>query len=341
MTIEGIKEELKTPSYDFLRENPHLGSNIVLLGLGGSYAYGTNTETSDIDTRGIALNSKKEILLGTDFEQVVEPNTDTTIYSFRKMMNLLANCNPNTIEILGLKPEHYLYISPIGQEILDNKKIFLSQKAVQSFGGYANQQLYRLNQKAKHALHQSELEVHIGKTINRMLDDFHTRYTPFDDDNLSIYVDKSDREDYETELYLDLKLTHYPLRDWCSMWNEMQNCVTSYNKIGKRNSHAIEHGKIAKHMMHLVMLFYKCFDILEREEIVTYREKEHDELMEIRGGKFLTEDNQVVPEFFEFIKTLEDRLEYDKKNTSLPVLPDYDKINDFSMSVYERIVKAS
>ena len=44
-----MKQQLQTPAYDFLRTNPHLGKNIILLGLGGSYAYGTNTENSDLD----------------------------------------------------------------------------------------------------------------------------------------------------------------------------------------------------------------------------------------------------------------------------------------------------
>ena len=42
MNIEEIKQIMKTPEYDFLNKDP-LGDNIVLIGLGGSYAYGTNT----------------------------------------------------------------------------------------------------------------------------------------------------------------------------------------------------------------------------------------------------------------------------------------------------------
>lgn len=135
MTVEEINKKLNNQEYDFLRTDEHLEENIILLGLGGSYAYETNTESSDIDCRGVALNSKKEILLGNGFEQVENKETDTVIYSFTKIVNLLSNCNPNVIEILGLKPEHYLYISPIGKELLENKKMFLSKKAVNSFGG--------------------------------------------------------------------------------------------------------------------------------------------------------------------------------------------------------------
>ena len=102
MTLEKIKTALQTDSYAFLREHPNLGQNIMLLGLGGSHAYGTNIETSDLDVRGIALNTKEEILLGKDFEQVTNNVTDTTIYSFKKMIGLLAAMNAKTIELLGL-----------------------------------------------------------------------------------------------------------------------------------------------------------------------------------------------------------------------------------------------
>ena len=122
MNISEIKVEIKKPEYDFLEKNEHLGNNIILLGLGGSHAYGTNTETSDLDIRGCALNRKNEILTNENFEQFVNEETDTTIYSFNKLISLLSNCNPNTIEILGLKPEHYLFLSPIGQELLDKRK---------------------------------------------------------------------------------------------------------------------------------------------------------------------------------------------------------------------------
>ena len=49
--------------------------------------------------------------------------TDTVIYSFDKIVKLLCEANPNTIEIVGLKPDHYLYVSFLGEEILKNKKL--------------------------------------------------------------------------------------------------------------------------------------------------------------------------------------------------------------------------
>lgn len=99
MEIEQISRMLCGSEYDFLRENEHLKDRIVLLTLGGSHAYGTNVETSDVDIRGCALNTPSDILGMTNFEQVVDTSTDTTVYSFNRLISLLVSCNPNTIEI--------------------------------------------------------------------------------------------------------------------------------------------------------------------------------------------------------------------------------------------------
>lgn len=339
MTVEEIKKKLNNQEYDFLRTDEHLGENIILLGLGGSYAYGTNTESSDIDCRGVALNSKKEILLGNGFEQVENKETDTVIYSFTKIVNLLSNCNPNVIEILGLKPEHYLYISPIGKELLENKKLFLSKKAVNSFGGYANSQLRRLDNKAVRLVGQEQREKHILNSINNASINFKERYFQYPDDAIKLYVDKSDNEDMDSEIYMDVNLTRYPLRDYKAMWSEMNNVVKDYAKIGKRNKHAIEHNKLGKHMMHLIRLYIMCLDILENKEIVTYREKEHDLLVSIRNGDYLDDNRQPIPEFFELVDEYEKKMEYAKENTDLPDKPNYKAIQEFVMSVNERIVK--
>lgn len=267
MTVEEIREKLKTSEYDFLRNNKHLGSNIILLGLGGSYSYGMNIEgKSDIDIRGVALNSKEEILLLQNFGQIVDENTDTTIYSFNKMVNLLCKANPNVMEQLGLNTEHYLYIHPIGQVLLNNSKLFLSKRAVYSFAGYAKEQLKKLDNKSS----------------------------------------RSFGEDY--------------------------------TGIGRRNRYAAAHNKLGKYMAHLIRLYYMCFDILENQKIITYREKEHDLLMNIRNGEYLDKNQQPISSFYDLLSELEKRLEYDEKNTSLPEPPDYQRINEFRMFVNEKVV---
>ena len=342
MTIQEIRNKvLSSKEYEFLKTNEHLGNNIILIGLGGSYAYGTEKEdgSSDLDCRGCALNTKEEILTNKNFEQFVNEETDTTIYSFNKLVSLLSNSNPNTIEIMGLKPEHYLYIHPIGQELLNNAHLFLSKKAVYSFGGYANQQLRRMELLCNRNVSQSQKEQFILNTINNAMYDIKLTYQDFTDEEIKLYIDKAVQEGYDTEIFMDVNLKHYPLRDYCSVWNEMKSIVSSYNKIGKRNEKAIIHNKLGKHMMHLIRLYMMCLDILEKEQIVTYREAEHGLLMDIRNGKYLDSNDQPIPEFYEIVDDYEKKLNYAKLNTSLPDNPDYKKINEFVISVNERVVK--
>lgn len=328
-----------TPEYGFLKTNPHLGNNIILLGMGGSHAYGTNVEGSDVDIRGVALNSKSDILGTSNFEQVVDNTTDTTIYSIRKIFKLLTSCNPNTIEILGLKPEHYFYLSPIGKELLDNKKLFLSKRAMYSFGGYAFAQLRRLDNKTARTLEQEEWEQHILNSITTASYTWPEKFEVFQSgDYVNLYLDKSDRQDLDKEIFMDIHLTHYPLRDYRSIWSDMKNIVNDYEKVGHRNQNAIENGKLGKHMMHLVRLYLMCLDILEKEEINTYRENDIPFLMDIRNGKYLDENSQPIPEFYEMVKEYEKRLQYAADNSNLPEKPNFRAIDEFLMSINERVV---
>ncbi len=339
MDIRQIKDKLKSKEYGFLRENQSLGSNIILLTLGGSHAYGMAKEGSDLDVRGVAFNSKEEILLGTDFEQVVNVETDTSVYSFHKMIQLLISNNPNTLEILGCRPEHYLYLTDIGRELLENRKMFLSKICIHTFGGYASSQLRRLENKAGRLAGQAQNEAHILKSIQNAKYDFKNRYFPHGESEINLYIDEAVQEGYDSEIFMDVCLKHYPLRDWAGMWNEMKSIVSSYNKIGRRNEKAISHDKLGKHMAHLIRLYMMCIDILEKEEIITYRAEEHELLMRIRNGEYLDDNRQPKTAFYDLLNEYEKRFEYAKNNTSLPDIPDRKKINEFEMYVNERVVK--
>ena len=94
-----------------------------------------------------------------------------------------------------------------------------------------------------------------------------------------------------------------------------------------------------KHAMHLVRLYLMCLDILEREEIVTFREKDHDLLMDIRNGRYQKADHTFNDDFYDLLNDLERRLDYAAKHTSLPETPDMTAIEAFQMEVNERVVR--
>lgn len=351
-------EILANKDYAFLTESPLLGDNIILLTLGGSHAYGTNNENSDVDIRGVTFNPIDTILGNGKFEQFENENTDTTIYGLNKFIGLLLNCNPNVIESLGCKPEHYIILSKEGKQLIENRKLFLSKRAVNTFGGYANAQLRRLqNALARDCYPQAEKERHILGSISHAMDSILQRYhkvngevikynfskddeamvhafreynskmhdmemfRKFEYGSINLYLDKSDREDMEVEVFIDVFLHHYPLRDYKSIWNECNTIVKDYEKLGKRNTKK-DNQHLNKHAMHLVRLYLMCIDILTKEEIITYREIEHELLMDIRNGKFQKEDGGYRSEFFEMINSLEKKMEDAAENTSLPDEPD-------------------
>ena len=338
--MEKIKKIIDTPEYDFLRTDEHLKDKLMFLVFGGSHAYGTSTPESDIDIRGCAFNSRADLIGMSSFEQVVEVNTDTTIYSFNKLIRLLCDCNPNIVEMLGSKPEHYLMFSPAAQELIDNKRLFLSKKAVASFGGYANAQLRRLqNALARDSYPQEEKERHIMGSLKSAMASFEDRYVKLPEGSMILKIDKSDKDDYYSEIFVDVNLKHYPLRDFKAVLSDMQNIVKDYDKVGRRNNKK-DDIHLNKHAMHLVRLYLMCLDILEKEEINTYRANDLDLLIGIRGGKYQKEDGTFYMEFFDLITDYENRLNYAADNTSLPENPDYALIEDFVMSVNERVVRS-
>ncbi len=332
-------EILQGEEYAFLRTNEHLGKHVILLGLAGSYSYGTNNENSDIDVRGITLDRKSDLIGMTEFEQYVDDKTDTTIYSFRKMIKLLLNCNPNTIELLGLNPEHYLYLNDIGKELIQNSRLFLSQRAIQSFGGYADAQLRRLqNALARDSYPQSEKEKHIFNSVKNAMYEFRSRYEKFEEGNVHLYVDISSNPEMDTEIFMDVNLSHYPLRDYKSMWNEMNTIVKAYDKLGKRNKKK-DDNHLNKHAMHLVRLFMMAIDILEKGEINTYRKKEQETLIAIRNGEFQKSDGTFSEAFYDMISEYEKKLDYAARHTQLPEEPDMKSVEEFVMKINERVVR--
>lgn len=333
MTISEIKKMVDGAEYDFLRTNPHLKGRIMFLTLGGSYSYGTNIEGSDVDVRGCALNSKSDLIGLTNFEQVINNETDTTVYSFNKLVSLLLNCNPNVIEMLGCKPEHYFQITDMGQRMIDNRKLFLSRRAVSSFGGYANQQLRRLeNAIARDALPQAKREEHIKQSMENSMAAFERKYTAFPQGSIKLYTGKSEKDDLDSEVFADIHLSRYPCREFHSMINDMTNIIGCYDKLNGRNRKKDE-PHLNKHAMHLIRLYLMCLDILEKEDIITYREADHDLLMSIRNGEYMNEDGTYKSEFFDMVNVLEKRMQYAKENTSLPKTPDMRKVEDFVMEV--------
>lgn len=333
--IQELKNHIQSDeAYAFFREDDRI-SRLILLTLGGSHAYGTNVETSDVDLRGVALNRPEDLLGLSTFEQFVDDKTDTVIYSFTKLVRLLLNCNPNTIEILGCKPEHYLFLSQSGKEFLDNKKLFLSQRAAASFGGYACDQLQRLKNALAHdRMTDEDQQKHIVESMQRSIKAFEIKYKCTGERGVRFYANKT--ESGVPDIFADIHLDAYPARDFANLLNMTSTVIRSYDKLNHRNRKK-DDGHLNKHAMHLIRLYMMCLDILEREEIKTYRDEDEREfLLSIRNGAYMKQDGTYRQEFFDIVNDYEQRLQYAKKNTSLPSEPDMKRVEEFVMDINKR-----
>ncbi len=333
-----FKVLLQTAEYDFIRSSERLGERIMLLGIGGSYAYGTNCEGSDIDLRGVTLQLPSDLIGLTKFEQYEDDKTDTVIYGFNKLVKLLLECNPNTCEILGLDEDQYLIKSVLGQELIDNSRIFLSKRAIKSFGGYAGAQLRRLqNAIARDTLPQSDKEKQILKSVRNALEDFNCRYAGRNAAKLRLYIDRAENPEMDTEIFVDADYKHFPLRDYTSLCRTMQTVVQNYDKIGKRRKKK-DDNHLNKHAMHLIRTFMMAADLLEKGEIITHRTNDLPVLLAIRRGEYMLPDGTLSPAFYELLEEYEKRMDEAVAKTKLPDNPDMEAVEAFVERVNRYVV---
>ena len=324
MTIEEMKQALTGSEYDFLHTDAHLGSNVFLLVPGGSYAYGTDIADSDFDVRGGTLELAEDILGATGFEQFEENKvTDTVIYGFRKLVSLLAVCNPNVIEMLGTRD--VIYANELGRELLAKRHMFLSQRAYAAFSGYATAQLLRLENAIAHDTDDEvQRQRHIKGTLEIQLMQYEDFFASYDAAN-KVKLDLNE----DNEIIVETQIRNVPLNVYMRLISDMKNTVKNYAKLTGRNNKKDE-PHLYKHAMHLIRLYLMGIDILRDEEIVTYRSTERDILLDIRNG------NMSMKQIFSLQHELEKEMLAARKNTRLPLLADKERIRTFVVDCYKK-----
>ena len=121
---------------------------LSLLCYGGSISYGTQREGSDIDIKGFGF-PPNDVMFGLrKWEQTEFKNEfDGDVYNIRKYFRLAMGGNPNILEVLFVQKKHVLYCDWVGDLIIENRHRFLSKRCYKSFGGYAESQLRKLQNK--------------------------------------------------------------------------------------------------------------------------------------------------------------------------------------------------
>ena len=123
---------------------------IVVKCIAGSHLFGTNTETSDKDYKGIFLPTAREILLG-NYKDARSSSTgpehsknsvediDVELYSIKKFFKMIQKGDTAALELLFTPEEMILEKSPIWDKIVSHRDKLLSSQ-VTAIIGYARQQ---------------------------------------------------------------------------------------------------------------------------------------------------------------------------------------------------------
>jgi predicted nucleotidyltransferase len=295
----------------------------------GSRAYGTQMAHSDRDEKGVCIPRDPNYYYGyKKFEQKDSgwaDGVDRCIFDLRKFFNLALKCNPNIIEMLYVEEEDILQINELGQELRDNRDIFLSREAANNFVGYATSQLHRI------------------KGHKKWIDDPPSQ--PVETDFWKNTVLGSEAATFRIELEghtfeVDPKVVGYAgsvveIRHFDGVgWKAANKKYKQYlNWKRDRNPARAElEAKFSmdtKHAGHLVRLLRMGKEILA-EGKVRVRRPDAQELLDIRNGKFKYE------ELVEYAEQLREEVNSMVSKSPLPVKPDSKKAEALLLSLIQR-----
>lgn len=114
--------------------------NLIFKAIVGSQSYGTATTTSDVDHKGVYIQSTDE-LISFGYKEQIEPTKDECYWEVRRFLQLLQSANPTVLELLYSPQDCILISSPAFELIVKHRDKFLTKKCLHSFGGYAIQQI--------------------------------------------------------------------------------------------------------------------------------------------------------------------------------------------------------
>jgi predicted nucleotidyltransferase len=363
----------------------------ILLCVAGSRAYGTNTETSDYDLRGVMVpedfknayygiyGTPEQVEYGdgqliSELPNYIDPalhakmkecGSEGVIYELRKFFRLLADCNPNIMDLVFTNS--HLYVSPVGVKILEARGLFVSAKAKHTYSGYATSQLNRIKTHRKWLLSPVEEKPRredFGLIEYEMPQDVVDQHMAMIQKQMDTWeldlsnVEASQRVHIKTKMEetlndictaqskfslaahyvgiggatLEILLKEKEYRDALREYNNYQNWKK--NRNAARAELERKSGYDTKHAMHLVRLLRMGREILTTGQVLVDRRGiDADELVAIRNGHYTYD--QIV----EMADGLHDEVRslYDKKEYVVPGKSNMRKINELLVECMDEL----
>lgn len=209
----------------------------------GSQAYGTATPQSDIDLKGVYMQSTDD-LTTFKYQEQINVTKDECYYEVRRFLQLLQTANPTVLEMLYMPSDCIINSSPQFEEIVKHRDKFLTKRCKQSFGGYAVQQI----KKAK------GLDKKMNWESQRV-----ERKTPLDfcsvyEDGKTIHLPKwLEINNFQQELCGLVKLNHF--KDNYSLYYDAENKL-NFQGIVESDSNQLKLSSVSKELQPRAIISY-------------------------------------------------------------------------------------
>ena len=158
--LAAVVEEGDILNSKITEQGENLFDRVIFRCVVGSQAFGLATDSSDIDRRGIYLPTADAhwSLYGVP-EQIENEATQETYWELQKFLVLALKANPNVLEALFSPLVEKA--TPLAEELLSIRNVFLSKLVYQTYNGYVLSQFKKMesdlrNQgqvKWKHVMH--------------------------------------------------------------------------------------------------------------------------------------------------------------------------------------------
>lgn len=321
---------------------------ILVKAIAGSRLFGTDTENSDTDFKGVYLPEYKEILLGTAKQSISKStnkgdtknnkdDVDCEYYSFAKFMKMLQEGQTVALELLFTPDEFIVESSPLWSEIVEMRDLFL-HRGVTAFIGYAR------SQANKYGIKGSRM-ASIKKVIELLNDSkpiFDRLFYHWEDllklsetDDFINLIEIPVNKNMCNQLVPHLEVCSRKFDRFCRIEYVLEILNKIYNSYGDRSKQAESNSGIDwKAVSHALRVCYQGIELLTDHHITLPLPDDVSQyLLKVKNGE-LDFKSEVQPELEEKMR----ELEYAKKYSMLPEKLNNDDINDLIVDVYEGIV---
>lgn len=343
----------------------------IYLQRAGSHIYGTNTPNSDQDYRGVCIPTDHGYYFGflKKFEQKDSgwpPDEDKVVYDLRKTFRLMADANPNMLDLLFTRPEDHLLVEPAWERVLEHRERFLSQKVRHTYGGYAFSQLKRIRSHYKWLKDPPTApptREEFGLPDKKLVGDDEMGAFEWllaqliEDSKQSMRLSQETKDELSgvsaiaaiqsgipdealgavqkvtgaSDGWMAIVAAEKKFKQAKRRWKSYQDWKKQRNP--ERAKLEAKSGYDTKHAMHLVRLMRMGLEILTTGKVNVFR-PDREELLAIRNGAWAYE------EVVEYAEDMEQQLAEAVRTSALPKLPDRNFLDELCCDIIaERLKK--